>query len=115
MPREKFAALVKEMTGLEKDSSVAKAVVSTFFILKDGADFEGKQALTTARPASVEEGPRSETQFAQIKQTTERVQEGSSDVKLQVGYTINLNLPETTNPEVFNAIFKSLKENLLRD
>ena len=35
-------------------------------------------------------------------------------VELKVGYTINLNLPETTNPDVFNAIFKSLKEHLLR-
>jgi hypothetical protein len=28
-------------------------------------------------------------------------------------YTINLNLPETTDVEVFNAIFKALRENLL--
>jgi hypothetical protein len=29
-------------------------------------------------------------------------------------YTINLNLPETTDVEVFNAIFRSLKEHLLK-
>jgi hypothetical protein len=28
--------------------------------------------------------------------------------------TINLNLPETSDVEVFNAIFRSLKENLLK-
>ena len=33
---------------------------------------------------------------------------------ITVANTINLNLPETTNPEVFNAIFKALRENLLR-
>jgi hypothetical protein len=33
---------------------------------------------------------------------------------LRLGYTINLNLPATTEIEVFNAIFKSLRENLLR-
>jgi hypothetical protein len=32
---------------------------------------------------------------------------------LNVAYTINLNLPETTNPDVFNAIFRALKDNLL--
>ncbi len=32
----------------------------------------------------------------------------------RLGYTINLNLPATTEIEVFNAIFKSLRENLLR-
>ena len=35
--------------------------------------------------------------------------------KLGLSYTINLNLPATTEIEVFNAIFKSLRENLLRD
>jgi hypothetical protein len=33
---------------------------------------------------------------------------------LRLSYTINLNLPATTEIEVFNAIFKSLRENLLR-
>lgn len=32
---------------------------------------------------------------------------------LNLSYTINLNLPETSDITVFNAIFKSLKENLL--
>jgi hypothetical protein len=32
-----------------------------------------------------------------------------------LSYTINLNLPATTEIEVFNAIFRSLRENLLRE
>lgn len=35
--------------------------------------------------------------------------------KLGLSYTINLNLPATKDIEVFNAIFKSLRENLLRE
>jgi hypothetical protein len=35
-------------------------------------------------------------------------------MSLNLGYTINLNLPPTTDIAVFNAIFKSLKDNLLR-
>ena len=35
--------------------------------------------------------------------------------KLGLSYTINLNLPATTDIDVFNAIFKSLRENLLRE
>jgi hypothetical protein len=35
--------------------------------------------------------------------------------KIGLSYTINLNLPATTEIEVFNAIFKSLRENLLRE
>jgi hypothetical protein len=33
---------------------------------------------------------------------------------LSLGYTINLNLPATSDIAVFNAIFKSLREHLLR-
>jgi len=32
---------------------------------------------------------------------------------LNLGYTINLHLPATSDIAVFNAIFKSLRENLL--
>ena len=34
---------------------------------------------------------------------------------LNLAYTINLNLPATSDIAVFNAIFKSLKENLLKE
>ena len=47
-------------------------------------------------------------------QEAPRAAESAGNVELKVGYTINPNLPETTNPDVFNAIFKSLKEHLLR-
>jgi hypothetical protein len=124
LPREKFASLVTEMTGVARDSQVAKAVVGTFFTLKDGADFEGKPseavepngaqmpdppaAQTPASPATPPALPPAQPQF----QTPPPQQDG---VEFRVGYTINLNLPETTNPDVFNAIFKSLKEHLLRN
>lgn len=38
-----------------------------------------------------------------------------SDIEgINLSYTINLNLPETSDIKVFDAIFKSLKENLLK-
>jgi hypothetical protein len=40
---------------------------------------------------------------------------GGSALGMNLGYTINLNLPATTDVAVFNAIFKSLKEHLLKD
>ena len=36
-----------------------------------------------------------------------------ADGRLQLAYNINVVLPETTNVEVYNAIFRSLKGNLL--
>jgi hypothetical protein len=43
------------------------------------------------------------------------VQRGSEGIGLNLAYIINLNLPATSDIAVFNAIFKSLKENLLKD
>ncbi|MDT3778492.1 DUF5343 domain-containing protein [Nitrospira sp. MA-1] len=39
----------------------------------------------------------------------------NSGVGLNLSYTINLNLPATSDISVFNAIFKSLKDNLLKE
>ena len=35
--------------------------------------------------------------------------------QLGISYTINLNLPATTEIEVFNSIFKALKEHILHE
>jgi len=90
--------LIVQVTGLEENDRVADLAFATLKRLKSYADFEVK-------PGSLEE-----------------VAEPGSEVSLPpaagrraftIGYTINLNLPATTNVEVFNAIFKSLRENLL--
>ncbi len=110
LSREKFGSLATEMTGLAKDSSVGKLIVSTFFTLKDGADFEGDLSDEGSKATQVvlaKEPP--DTTSEQKPQVTR-----PDTVEFKVGYTINLNLPETTNLDVFNAIFKSLKEHLLR-
>lgn len=105
--------LVVEVTGGAKDDTRTKAIVRTFLILKDMADFESEISSE-----SVEEKPEI-TKF----ETSEKIEVNHNvssagvgdNVDLRLGYTINLNLPETTNIEVFNAIFRSLKENLLRN
>ena len=38
----------------------------------------------------------------------------ADDVKLNLAYTINLVLPKSDDIAVFNAIFKSLREHLLK-
>lgn len=40
---------------------------------------------------------------------------GGGKTSLNLGYTINLNLPATSDAGVYNAIFRSLRENLLKD
>lgn len=116
LTRDKFKHLILEMTGLEKDNSVANQIVSTFWTLKTDANFEvtldderierpsSGIAVSVDPPSSDDGAPRSAS-------STTREQSG---VDFRIGYTINLNLPETTNVEVFNAIFKALNDNLLR-
>lgn len=93
--------LIVQVTGHEDDSSVVAHIRNTFKKLKAVADFDA----TTGEPVEEE----SVEQHVQPKGAVEREELG-----FNISYTINLNLPPTTNIEVFNAIFKSLKENLLR-
>lgn len=92
--------LILEVTGLEHDNKTAQCMKSTFLKLKKYADFE----------KGLEDEGDSDGD------TQDRDDEGGGKVKgLNIAYTINLNLPATTNIEVFNAIFQSLRKNLLRD
>ena len=92
--------LVVQVTGLEEDARVVEFVLSTFKKLKRYADFEAKSGDSKDEK---DEKPK--------KKAVRPV----GDRDFNIAYTINLNLPPTTNVEVFNAIFKSLKENLLSD
>ncbi|MGF1475916.1 MAG: hypothetical protein ACFB6S_10165 [Geminicoccaceae bacterium] len=87
--------------------------MGTFLALKELADFEGDlEPRTTATPQQ----EATESQTVPVTQYAPQQPLAEADgVDLRVGYTINLNLPETSDPEVFNAIFRALKENLLKN
>ncbi len=111
MSRDKLTAQVVEITGSVKNERSVKAIVGTFWALKDLADFESE---APERP-TLEPEPEAAAP-AQIPITTGGTLPITTDnVELRVGYTINLNLPETNDPEVFNAIFKALRDNLLKN
>jgi len=110
LPKEKLSALVTQITGAEKDSRVVSAIVGTFNNLKAFANFEDDATNNTPALPDV----RRQLDSPPPSKETPTVS-SPSNVDLKLSYTINLNLPETTNPEVFNAIFKSLKENLLKE
>ena len=104
--------LIVEETGLAHDSSPAKYALACIKALKKNADFE-----TTPD----ENDPFSEdANFQGLTQMQEPRKEHHAssqpnNIGLNLGYTINLNLPATSDQSVFNAIFKSLKEHLLSD
>jgi len=101
---EELKGLVVEETGAEQDSNVAALVIACIKQLKkfakwDASPIEDKPQI-----------PATET-LPQPHPTTRAT---SQRLGLNLGYTINLNLPATSDPAVFNAIFRALKEHLLK-
>lgn len=101
LPAEELKGLVVEITGLEQKNQVVKLTCQTFETLKKEADFETKPSEEHAKPEDIPDKPKGE-------------KGDYSDLGLNLSYTINLVLPKTDDPAVFNAIFRSLRENLLR-
>lgn len=97
--------LIVQVTGLEQDSKLVPAMVGSFKALKEYADFEAGGVELDQQPQDENNGNNGDYQRPPLSIPAH----GS----LQLGYTINLNLPATTDIAVFNAIFKSLREHLL--
>lgn len=98
-------ALIVQVTGVETDNRAAQMTLACLKVLKQYANFEVEEAQPDPeRPA--EEPSRQNVALPQIPQQRGRV-------GLNLSYTINLNLPATSDQAVFNAIFRSLKEHLL--
>ena len=97
--------VVVQVTGSEPTSSTVKAILGSFKAVRAFASFDGEDSLDDPTDASVREA------------TSERHDEpvpkaGAS--KIGLSYTINLNLPAVSDIAVFDAIFRSLKEHLLK-
>ncbi|WP_367647049.1 DUF5343 domain-containing protein [Ruegeria arenilitoris] len=110
---EKLLGLLVEETGQAHDSNPVKYAFNCIKALKNFANFDGDETeLQTEEVEKVEVGRGFEA--AQPRHENDH---GSTakGIGLNLGYTINLNLPATSDQAVFNAIFKSLKENLLRE
>lgn len=99
--------LIVEETGNAHDSNPVKMAFACFKALNSLADFE---AAVSPVQASVDEAMPTAIEDTKLRE--ERFLQGP---RLNIGYNIHLNLPATDDIAVFNAIFKSLKENLLVD
>lgn len=99
LSKEEVTSKLATVLGVKKDDDTLKAVVASFLELRKLANFDYSDL-----PAS-ESSHREETE--------EKIIPERSATRLGLSYTINLNLPATTDVNVFNAIFKSLKEHIL--
>ncbi|WP_339616795.1 DUF5343 domain-containing protein [uncultured Gilvimarinus sp.] len=114
---DELLGLIVECTGGEKDSAATKYTLATINTLRKHADFDvdefngDGEVDTDPVPPQLEE-VRQDT--INLPKQVENVPAGSSK-SINLSYTINLNLPATKDIEVFNAIFKSLKQHILED
>lgn len=101
--------IVAQVTGLDHDNPIITYIVATFKTLKGFATFDEPATVTIIEPEerSSSEETGNENNFPP--------QTNGGQVGLNIGYNINLNLPATSDIAVFDAIFKSLKEHLLKE
>src|SRR5208282_1556413 len=97
---------LKSLLGAAEDDQNIPFVAATFLELSKLAKWDGAQ-------------PKPKKEMSkQVKVGSNETGRNQGELlrgSLGLSYTINLNLPATTEIEVFNAIFKSLRENLLRE
>ena len=103
---EELRGLIVEETGQAHDSSVVGLALATIKGLKKFADFGSASKVTVIPNDENKDPPPPPPHFPP---------QLPPNLGLNLGYTINLNLPPTTDIAVFNAIFKSLKEHLLKN
>lgn len=101
---EQLKGLLVEETGQPEDSAAVRYALGSIKALKALASFDEQL------PAVADESKNQQQREGQSEHHKHRPNLG-----LNLGYTINLNLPATSDPKVFDAIFKSLKEHLLRE
>lgn len=95
--------IVVAVTGLPKKDPVVRYILNTFQVFQDfGKGFREDQVSTDRDPEPV------------VREAVPAGIAGESPLKnMQLAYNINIILPETTNVDVYNVIFRSLKGNLL--
>lgn len=105
--------VVVQATGLEDSSSTVRAIIGSFKALLEFADFdtEASDSSTAAPDGSVVD----ERSSADLVGGDLSASLPGSRSAVQLGYTINLHLPATSDIAVFDAIFRSLRQHLLID
>lgn len=102
LEKNEIVSNLRQMTGAGTDDRIIPAVAASFLELCKLSDFEDVEPDDDLADLEVEK-PEADS----------RPQPSEKRHKVGFSYTINLNLPATTEVEVFNAIFKSLKQHIL--
>lgn len=102
--------LIYEETGAGQDSGSVPLILSSIKQLKKFAKWDQPAAEDRNESVDLPTEPHPSRQISSAANSAP----SNQSIGLNLGYTINLNLPATSDPAVFNAIFKALKEHLLK-
>lgn len=109
----KLTDLIVAVTGLTKNDPVVTAIRGTFRVFSKflPASFVASEATISSDPAPTAQNIAEDERHYRPNQ--ELVSPRDTDQKIQLAYNINIVLPDTKDIEVFNAIFRSLRSNLM--
>lgn len=105
LSEKELKGIIVQATGLDANSSTTRAIMGSYGALKAFANFDEAE-----KNSNVDEVAEKQEQ---LTSAPDHVVPSPRGIDLKLGYTINLNLPATSDVAVFNAIFKSLREHLL--
>ncbi|MFI4935879.1 MAG: DUF5343 domain-containing protein [Caulobacterales bacterium] len=95
---------IVEITGLKKADPIVRLMYTSF---------DAVRSFISGEISATSEGSRTETE-EEASGDQNHFDGAGGSLRLGLSYQINIVLPETENISVFNAIFKSLRDNLLR-
>lgn len=108
--------LIVQVTGWAAEAKTVDLTLRCISLLKAQAKFDDGPEENTNEPEPEKPAPTPQpTVPAVVPPSTPDTHPKHKRLGMNLSYTINLNLPPSTDIAVFNAIFKSLKENLLKD
>ncbi len=97
-----------EALELDPKNKIIKTIMSTMETLKKFANFE-------VSDEAFDSDSKGDNRNDKIEDFVPTKSKNNTSNGLNLSYTINLNLPESSDIKVFDAIFKSLKEHILNN
>ena len=111
---EELRGIVVQATGLDDSSSTVRSIIASFKALNAFADFNPVADASDEGDVGGGGAAAGGGGIGGAGDVDERRSSRGGGAQLNLGYTINLHLPPTSDIAVFNAIFKSLREHILR-
>lgn len=113
---EKLKNLLVEMTGKDKASSTIQKICSSWKACKSFANFDVAVTEEAGSPQLRPQPAELSDHFdLGVRSNMKDLSLLPQSVGVSFGYNININLPATTDPQVYNAIFSALQQTLLKE